>query len=142
MTLDELKVGFFYSNGAYGRTWGVRRSRLKSASTPKPAIKWFTSGELAGTCRRKKGHCSPTEFARWAKYQVALLENDWKRVGAAVPRGEPDTETPVPGGPAREGHHRPPTPSGRRQAYKGGVCSSFPGAAGSSSTSLAPCVPR
>ena len=25
MTLDELKVGFFYSNGAYGRTWGVRQ---------------------------------------------------------------------------------------------------------------------
>ena len=25
MSLDELKVGFFYSNGAYGRTWGVRQ---------------------------------------------------------------------------------------------------------------------
>ena len=25
MTLDELKVGYFYSNGAYGRTWGVRQ---------------------------------------------------------------------------------------------------------------------
>jgi hypothetical protein len=36
---------------------------------------------IAGACRRKKGHCSPAEFARWAKYQVALLENDWKRVG-------------------------------------------------------------
>ena len=23
--LDELKAGFFYSNGAYGRTWGVRQ---------------------------------------------------------------------------------------------------------------------
>ncbi|MCK7495719.1 MAG: hypothetical protein MZW92_35600 [Comamonadaceae bacterium] len=25
MSLDELKIGFFYSNGAYGRTWGVRQ---------------------------------------------------------------------------------------------------------------------
>jgi hypothetical protein len=36
---------------------------------------------VAGVCRRKKGHCSPDEFAKWAKYQVALQENDWKRVG-------------------------------------------------------------
>ena len=35
---------------------------------------------VAGTCRRKNDHCSPAEFARWAKYQVVLLENDWKRV--------------------------------------------------------------
>ena len=25
MSLDELKAGYFYSNGAYGRTWGVRQ---------------------------------------------------------------------------------------------------------------------
>ena len=40
---------------------------------------------IAGTCRRKKGHCSQTEFARWAKYQVTLVENDWKRVGDGAP---------------------------------------------------------
>lgn len=80
MSLDELKVGFFYSNGAYGRTWGVRQL-AQIAVEPGSATAVYHFKGVAGTCRRKKGHCSPEEFARWAKYQVALVENDWKRVG-------------------------------------------------------------
>lgn len=79
MTLEKLKPGFFYSNGAYGRTWGVRQ--LSSIRVePESDEKVFEFKGVAGMCRRKKGHCSPAEFARWAKYQVVLLENDWKRV--------------------------------------------------------------
>lgn len=80
MSLDELKVGFFYSNGAYGRTWGVRQL-AQIAVEPDSGTTVYHFKGVAGTCRRKKGHCSPDEFARWAKYQVALVENDWKRVG-------------------------------------------------------------
>ena len=79
MSQDELKVGFFYSNGAYGRTWGVRQL-AEIASDSETGERVFHFRGVAGTCRRKKGHCSPLEFARWAKYQVALHENDWKRV--------------------------------------------------------------
>jgi hypothetical protein len=80
MTQDELKPGLFYSNGAYGRTWGVRQlAEITTDAETGEAVVHFKG--VAGTCRRKKGHCSPAEFARWAKYQVALLENDWKRVG-------------------------------------------------------------
>jgi len=79
MSHDELKVGFFYSNGAYGRTWGVRQLAGITADTETGEMVIHFRG-VAGTCRRKKGHCTRTEFARWAKYQVALLENDWKRV--------------------------------------------------------------
>lgn len=80
MSLDELKVGFFYSNGAYGRTWGVRQIADLVTDAETGELRMHFRG-VAGICRRKKGHCSPGEFARWAKYQVALHENDWKRVG-------------------------------------------------------------
>ena len=80
MSLDELKVGYFYSNGAYGRTWECGSWPI-SAQMPKPANRFFTSKGLPAPVAAKKGHCSPVEFARWAKYQVALQENDWKRVG-------------------------------------------------------------
>lgn len=80
MSLDELKVGFFYSNGAYGRTWGVRQIADLVTNAETGELQMHFRG-VAGICRRKKGHCSPDEFARWAKYQVALQENDWKRVG-------------------------------------------------------------
>lgn len=81
MSLDELKTGFFYSNGAYGRTWGVRQL-ADIRIDPETGEKVLHFKGIAGTCRRKKGHCSPVEFARWAKYQVALVENDWKRVSS------------------------------------------------------------
>lgn len=79
MTIDELKPGFFYSNGAYGKTWGVRQLAAITAQAESGETIYEFKG-VAGICRRKKGQCSPGEFAKWAKYQVALQENDWKRV--------------------------------------------------------------
>lgn len=79
MALEKFKPGLFYSNGAYGRTWGVRQLSSIYVDDDKGETMYAFKG-VAGTCRRKKGHCSPAEFARWAKYQVVLLENDWKRV--------------------------------------------------------------
>ena len=88
---NELKVGLFYSNGAYGRTWGVRQlAEIAADAETGDTVVHFKG--IAGTCRRKKGHCSRAEFARWAKYQVALHENDWKRVGGdELPPDEPIT---------------------------------------------------
>lgn len=80
MTIDELKPGNFYSNGAYGRTWGVRQLSEIVIDAETGEARFRFKG-VAGICRRKKGECSAAEFARWAKYQVALMENDWKRVG-------------------------------------------------------------
>jgi hypothetical protein len=80
MSLDELKVGYFYSNGAYGRTWGVRQLARITVEPGLDTVVYHFKG-VAGICRRKKGQCTPDEFARWAKYQVALMENDWKRIG-------------------------------------------------------------
>ena len=81
--INEFKPGYFYSNGAYGKTWGVRQlARIDTDAASGETV--FVFKGIAGTCRRKKGHCSPAEFARWAKYQVALHENDWKRVGSVA----------------------------------------------------------
>jgi len=84
MTTAELKTGQFYSNGAYGRTWGVRLlvSITADGETGEPRIRYKG---VAGTCRRKQGECSPTEFARWAKHCVALHENEWKRLDGDGP---------------------------------------------------------
>ena len=79
MKLERFKPGFFYSNGAYGKTWGVRQLAGIQVDADSGEMRYEFKG-VAGMCRRKKGHCSPAEFARWAKYQVVLLENDWKRV--------------------------------------------------------------
>ena len=87
MIQDEIKAGFFYSNGAYGRTWGVRQvAEIATDAESGEQVIHFKG--IAGTFRRKKGHCSPAEFARWAKYEVALVENDWKRVGGDAPAAE------------------------------------------------------
>ena len=79
MNIEELKTGLFYSNGAYGRTWGVRQLAGIHLDAESGETVYEFKG-VAGICRRKKGHCSPAEFARWAKYQVVLLENDWRRI--------------------------------------------------------------
>ena len=76
----EISQGNYYSNGSYGRAWGVRqvlafsRDRENGAET-------VTFRGIAGTCRRKRGTCTLEEFRRWARYQVALNENSWQRVG-------------------------------------------------------------
>ena len=79
MSPEKLKPGLFYSNGAYGRTWGVRQLSGIQIDSDSGEAQYEFKG-VAGMCRRKKGNCSSAEFARWAKYQVVLLENDWKRV--------------------------------------------------------------
>ena len=48
MSLDELKVGFFYSNGAYGRTWGVRQLAQIATDTTTGETVYHFKG-VAGT---------------------------------------------------------------------------------------------
>jgi len=76
----EFRTGAYYSNGAYGRSWGVREMlEIDHDSEPdKPMVKFRG---IAGVCRRKTGTCSLQSFAGWARYEVALNENSWHRVG-------------------------------------------------------------
>ena len=74
--------GNYYSNGAYGRSWGVRQVLELSQGTESPET-LVTFRGIAGTCRRRQGICTLDEFRRWARHEVALNENSWQRVGYA-----------------------------------------------------------
>ncbi len=74
------RAGMFYSNGAYGRTWGVRMV-VELAPDPETGEPMLAFKGVAGACRRKTGHCSVAAFQEWARYEVALNENSWQRVG-------------------------------------------------------------
>ena len=76
----EILPGNYYSNGAYGRAWGVRQVLTMSDDDITGDTRVSFRG-TAGTCRRKKGTCSLDEFRAWARYEVALNENSWQRVG-------------------------------------------------------------
>jgi hypothetical protein len=79
MRRGELLAQHYYSNGAYGRAWGVR---LITGLETDPASGLVTVSfkGMAGHCRRKSGTCSAEAFSAWAKYEVALNENSWQRV--------------------------------------------------------------
>ncbi len=81
MPAPDIRVGAYYSNGAYGRSWGVRLVS-SIADDPETGETLLTFKGMAGTCRRKTGHCPLSAFAEWARYEVALNENSWQRVGA------------------------------------------------------------
>lgn len=76
----EIKPGKTYSNGAYGRSWGVRQVIGFSLDAESGAETVSFKG-IAGTCRRKTGLCTLAEFRLWARYEVALNENSWQRIG-------------------------------------------------------------
>lgn len=80
MNINDILPGRYYSNGAYGRSWGVRQV-LEVSSAAADGADTLSFKGLAGVCRRKTGLCSVDEFARWAKYEVQLNENSWQRVG-------------------------------------------------------------
>lgn len=74
-----IEPGHFYSNGAYGRAWGVRLVQDFSIDDETGEETLRFRG-MAGTCRRKTGECTLDEFLGWARYEVALNENSWQRV--------------------------------------------------------------
>lgn len=76
----EITPGNYYSNGSYGRSWGVRQV-LDFSRDEESGEENVNFRGIAGTCRRKRGTVTLTEFRRWARYEVALNENSWQRVG-------------------------------------------------------------
>lgn len=84
MTPAAIRRGSCYSNGAYGRAWGVRMV-LRLTADPESGLETVTFKGLAGICRRRTETISREEFANWARYEVALNENSWQRVGHGAP---------------------------------------------------------
>lgn len=76
----EIKPGNTYSNGAYGRSWGVRQI-IEFSLNAESGEETVAFRGIAGACRRKTGLCTLEEFRQWARYEVALNENSWQRIG-------------------------------------------------------------
>ncbi len=89
----EIRQDAYYSNGAYGRSWGVRQV-VDFGLDPECGEETVRFRGMAGTCRRKVGECTLDEFRRWARYEVALNENSWQRVGH-FDETFPDPEDPA-----------------------------------------------
>jgi hypothetical protein len=75
----DINSGKTYSNGAYGRSWGVRQVIEFSVDAASGEATVAFRG-VAGACRRKTGRCTLVEFRLWARYEVALNENSWQRI--------------------------------------------------------------
>ena len=71
MEESEIKYGACYSNGVYGNKWSVFQITREHADAS------VTFKIVAGAGRRKSATLSREEFARWAKYEVVLKENEW-----------------------------------------------------------------
>ncbi|MCX7673461.1 MAG: hypothetical protein N2Z63_07685, partial [Thiobacillaceae bacterium] len=74
LTPETLRPGRCFSNGAYGRAWGVRMV-LECTVSPENGSCVVRYKGVAGACRRKSGECSLEEFRHWARYEVQLNEN-------------------------------------------------------------------
>ncbi len=86
----DLRAGAYYSNGAYGRSWGVRQV-IGYGHDAQTGAEIIHFKGIAGVCRRKDGQCSLGEFHKWVRYEVALNENSWQRSGAMADSPEPES---------------------------------------------------
>lgn len=78
-SVQQIKLGHYYSNGEYGSSWSVRHIVDESDDV--------NSGNgdviykiVAGKGRRSSGIVSREDFANWARYEVFLNETSWQRV--------------------------------------------------------------
>jgi CBS-domain-containing membrane protein len=84
LTPADIQLGRYYSNGQYGEEWSVRRvideSEVQGGERDQVIFR-----VVAGKGRRSTGAMTREEFAKWARYEVALNENSWHRVNGNAP---------------------------------------------------------
>lgn len=76
LDLSRLKVGLFYSNGAFGQDWVVRQI-IGLTDNIMPNRKGLIYKVVAGRGRGATGVCTPGEFLDWACYKVIRRESHW-----------------------------------------------------------------
>jgi CBS domain-containing membrane protein len=82
LTVNQVRLGHYYSNGEYGGNWSVRQV-VDESDNARPDRDQLIYKVVAGKGRRSSGTVSREEFARWAGYEVYRNENSWQRVAAA-----------------------------------------------------------
>jgi CBS domain-containing membrane protein len=83
LSVNQIKLGHYYSNGEYGSNWSVRQV-VDESNNLRPGRDQIIYKVIAGKGRRCRGTISREEFARWAKYEVYLNENSWQRVASSI----------------------------------------------------------
>jgi len=75
----HLKHGHYYSNGEYGDLWSVRQIVDWADTDDHGEIKLIYK-VIAGANRRSSGVMTKNEFSRWAKHEVELNDENWRRI--------------------------------------------------------------
>lgn len=78
---EDIKVGNYYSNGAFGVDWAVRRVVDADPANAEGSVIWRV---VAGRDRNASGLSSRLEFARWADCEVVRSESTWVRAREAA----------------------------------------------------------
>ena len=78
LPVEALRLGHYYSNGAYGSDWAVRRI-IDEASENHSDQGLVIYKIIAGMARNTTGTCTRAEFANWARYEVVRIESSWQR---------------------------------------------------------------
>lgn len=76
---EQIILGHYYSNGAFGTEWSIRQVVDESAS-PDPEKDMIIFKVVAGAGRRNTGTLRRSEFARWARHELLRDDENWKRV--------------------------------------------------------------
>ena len=83
LSVNQIKLGHYFSNGEYGSNWSVRQV-VDESNNLRPGRDQIIYKVIAGKGRRCSGTISREEFVRWAKYEVYLNENSWQRVASSI----------------------------------------------------------
>lgn len=76
---ERLRIGGYYSNDAFGADWQVRQI-IDWDPTQDPRRGILVYRVAAGAGRRTTGSASREAFLNWARYEVFLDEDNWRRV--------------------------------------------------------------
>jgi hypothetical protein len=93
---QDIRVGAYYCNGAFGAHWQVRRVVHCAGSRADDMLSYAV---VAGAERRRSGASTREAFSRWARYEVSPQETGWRRVEA--PDGPSDKGIAEPTHPER-----------------------------------------
>lgn len=77
--VEQILLGHYYSNGAYGEDWSVRQVIDESIS-PDPEKDMIVYKIVAGQGRRNSGVQTRQDFSKWTRHELVRDEENWKRV--------------------------------------------------------------
>jgi CBS-domain-containing membrane protein len=79
LAADQVMLGHYYSNGAFGVEWSVRQIVDESPHSD-PHRDMVVFKVVAGKGLRTSGILTRADFARWASYELERDDENWKRI--------------------------------------------------------------